>query len=72
MHRVRFRLVISPESYLAYYAGSARSVSVQGDDGRRYEFAAEHLRQFVTHDGIHGVFELCFDKNRKFLSLNRV
>lgn len=69
---VRLRLTITPETYLAYYAGSARSVSVQGDDGRRYEFPAEHLRRHVVHDGIHGLFELCFDENHKFRSLNRI
>jgi hypothetical protein len=72
MSVVRFRLDISPESYLAYYQGVARSVVVTGLDGRRVQFPADRLRPFVTHDGVRGEFELEFDGNNKFVAMRRI
>jgi len=72
MPSIRFRLDISPESYLAYYQGAARSVIATGRDGRRIQFPADRLRPFVTHDGVRGEFELEFDANNKFVAMRRV
>lgn len=72
MPAVRFRLDISPESYLAYYQGVARSVVVTGRDGRRLQFPADRLRPFVTHEGVRGEFELEFDASHKFVAMRRV
>lgn len=69
---VYFRLQIAAEDYLKYYSGQAKSISVIGDDGRRYEFSAEHLREFVLAEGIVGNFELCFDQNNRFKSIQRL
>jgi hypothetical protein len=72
MDCVRFNLQIAAEEYLKYYSGQARSVSVIGDDGRRIEFPAKHLREFVTADGIQGYFELCFDEYKRLKQLKRL
>ena len=72
MNQIRFFLSLSAESYVRHYQGTARAVSVVGVDGRRLEFPAEHLRRFVTHDGVYGEFLLTFDANNKFVSLERV
>ena len=72
MPSIRFRLDISPESYLAYYQGAARNVVATGRDGRRIQFPADRLRPFVTHDGVRGEFELEFDANNKFVAMRRV
>lgn len=72
MNQVRFYLNISRDKYLRYYQGSARSVSVRSVDGRRIQFPAEHLRQFVTHEGVYGEFVLVFDSNNKFVGLKRI
>ena len=69
---MRFQLAINAEDYLAYYAGAARSVSVTADDGRRIEFPAEHLRPFVSHDGVRGYFEIEFDQDLRFRALRRI
>ena len=72
MNKIRFYLNLSAERYLSYYQGAARAVSVRSVDGQCVEFPAEHLRRFVTHDGVRGEFVLQFDSNNKFLGLERI
>lgn len=71
-HRIRFRLALRADEYLAYYRGSAREVVVRAEDGRRVRFPANVLQPFVTHDGVHGRFELQFDAQHKLLGLQRL
>jgi hypothetical protein len=70
--RIRFHLSISADDYLAYYQGVARAVVVQAEDGRSLRFPAGALQPFVTHQGIHGRFELCFDAHHKLQGLRRI
>lgn len=70
--RIRFRLAISADDYLAYYQGVARAVIVQAEDGRRVRFPAGALQPFVSHQGVHGLFELCFDAQNKLTGLRRI
>ena len=72
VNELRFYLDLSPERYLQYYRGTAKTVSVQSVDGRRVAFPAEHLRPFVTHDGVKGLFALQFDGNNRFVALKRI
>ncbi len=69
---IRFRLSISAEDYLTYYQGVARAVVVRAEDGRSIRFPAGALQPFVTHQGIHGRFELCFDAQNKLQALRRI
>lgn len=69
MTSMRFSLNISAEQYERYYQGSARSVIVTTEDGRTLKFPANALQQFVTHDGIHGHFEIRFDDQNKLQSV---
>ena len=70
--RVRFALNIPQDVLLSYYEGTARRVVVQSLDGRRIQFPANVLRQFVAGDGIQGIFEMEFDADNKFVALHRV
>jgi hypothetical protein len=69
---VRFALNISPDLYLSYYEGAARAVVVESFDGRSIQFPANVLQQFVTRDGIQGVFEMEFDEKNKFVAIRRI
>lgn len=71
-HSIRFRLSISSEEYLAYYKGQARDAIARSEDDRRVRFPAKALQAFITHQGIHGLFELSFDANHKMLGLKRL
>ncbi len=69
---IRFRLAISADKYLRFYAGQARSVVARSHDGRRVQFPAGALRRFVSRDGVHGEFELRFDDDNKLIDLFRI
>jgi len=69
---IRFRLAISAEEYLAYYQGSAQVVVARSDDGKTIRFPASAIRQFVTHDGIYGSFEISFDENNKLIAIQPI
>lgn len=72
MHSSFFNLSISAQEYLRVYRGSARQVVVRGTDGASLSFPAEHLRRFVSHDGVQGRFELKYDASNKFVSLEKL
>ncbi len=67
-----FSLNISAKEYLRVYRGSARQVVVRGTDGTSLSFPAEHLRSFVSHDGVQGRFVLNYDSDNKFISLQKL
>ena len=71
-HSIRFRLSISADEYLAYYQGRVHDVITRAEDGRKLQFPANALQPFVSHQGIHGLFELRFDANHKLLGLQRL
>jgi len=70
--RVRVVLRISREEYLRVYQGTARIVHAIGTDGRTIRFPVNILQRFVTHNGIEGEFEICFDHQHKFKSIEKV
>ncbi|MDH5301118.1 MAG: DUF2835 domain-containing protein [Gammaproteobacteria bacterium] len=70
--KVYFSLNISHQDYLAHYQGAIQWVIVRAHDGRKVQFPASLLRQFVGHDGVHGAFEIQFDDNFKFQSMRRL
>ena len=72
MQDVVFSLAITPEAYLQYYRGNARSVIVTSDDGRKIQFPANALQPYIKTDGINGRFRLIYDKNHKFIKLERL
>lgn len=70
--RIRFRLAISADEYLAYYQGSAQMVVARSDDNKVVRFPASAIRKFVTHDGIYGHFEITFDENNKLVEIQAI
>ena len=72
MNKLRFHLTLDAQEYLPYYSGRVKAISVITDDGRRIEFPAEHLRQFVSHQGIEGYFEIEFDEDNRIRNLKRI
>lgn len=72
MQKMTFTLNISYELFEHYYKGSARSVVVTTDDGRTLKFPANSIQKFLLRDGIHGHFEIIFDRQNKIAGLNRI
>lgn len=66
---IRFRLAISAEKYLAFYQGSAQDILALSEDNKSLRFPAGAIREFLTHDGIYGSFEIQFDENNKLIGV---
>ena len=72
MAKLRIQLSIPAERYVALYAGSAKYVIASAEDGLTVQFPGAVLNRFVTHDGVHGAFDLHFDYRNKLTSVERV
>lgn len=69
---MRFHIALSAEKYLAFYKGKAQSIAVRSTDNKTIKFPANAIRQFLTHDGIFGLFEIEFDENNKLIGINKL
>ncbi len=72
MQNIRLQLSISPEEYLKFYRGQARSVTARALDGRRVRFPAEILKPYVTREGVHGLFLIRFSDEGKFAAIEKL
>ncbi|HEB56874.1 MAG TPA: DUF2835 family protein [Gammaproteobacteria bacterium] len=72
MSKIRFRLNLPAETYRCYYQGEVNMVQVKSLDGQRLRFPAAILRPYLSHAGVSGLFELEFDENQRFVSLQRL
>ncbi|GJQ60031.1 MAG: DUF2835 family protein [Candidatus Scalindua sp. AMX11] len=70
--RFQFSLHITPEDYVTYYEGVTTSVLVRTYCGKKVKFPASVLRQYVTQNGIRGIFEMEVDQNSKLVSVHKV
>lgn len=71
-HSLRFQLSLSTEKYLKYYKGQASCIQVHSLNNKTVRFPASAIRQFLMHDGIHGLFEIQFDKNNKLIRVEKI
>lgn len=73
MHKCQLVILnIPPHQLVHYYEGTVSTVIARTTDGRTIRFPANILRSVVQANGIHGIFELVFDENRKFVSIKRI
>lgn len=71
-HCVRFKLSLSSEQFLQVYQGIAKNVTARTDEGQVIKFPAQHIKSFLTHDGIYGYFEMEFSPEHKFIGIKRL
>jgi Protein of unknown function (DUF2835). len=72
MHRYEFDLSISPEEFLDYYRGTARTVVARSHSGQTVQFPAALLRRFIQPNGIQGTFVLTCDANHRNPVLEKI
>jgi len=65
-------LNISPEEYIYWYTGAARTVLATSIDGRSVRFPANILQPFITRQGIQGQFCIFFKADGKFDRIERL
>lgn len=72
MKNIIVSLSISAEEYQRLYEGSAKTVFAHSIDGRSIRFPAGILRPFVLHTGVRGTFQINFDEDNRFHSIERL
>lgn len=72
MKNIIVSLSISAEEYQRLYEGSAKTVFAHSIDGRSIRFPAGILRPFVLHTGVRGTFQINFDDDNRFHSIERL
>jgi len=65
------KLHIDKSELKKYYSG-VTTVTARSVDGRKVQFPANILQQFITHDGINGLFVLEYNDDFKFKNIQRV
>ncbi|PYG03682.1 MULTISPECIES: DUF2835 family protein [unclassified Thioalkalivibrio] len=72
MQRFRIRLDISPDMMEQYYSGRSTTVFAISEAGVSVQFPARLLRPHMTHDGIHGLFELVTENDYRLRDFRRL
>lgn len=67
-----FDLHLTAEEYLQYYQGVVNAIQVRSRCGKRLQFSADKIRQFVMSDGIHGTFKMKLGQNNKLIEIKRI
>ena len=68
----QFILDLSYEQFENVYRGNTRYIQVVDNNGNKVRFSANHLRPYLTRDGVQGKFVLRYDTGHKFRSLEKV
>ncbi|MBQ9220680.1 MAG: DUF2835 family protein [Succinivibrio dextrinosolvens] len=71
-NRYRFSLSMSKQTLLSLYKGAFQRVRVRTFEGLVIDIDANHLKNFTTEDGIHGIFELVTTSSNKFVKLIQI
>ena len=66
----RFSLSIDRDTLLSVYQGAVKRIRVRTDEGMVVD--ANHLKEFTSEDGIHGIFELLTTQENKFVKIQRL
>ena len=67
-----FSLHIDQQQMIRYYQGSATTVQVMSECGRKLQFPAMRLRPFLAQNGISGRFLLTVDAANRFIKLQKI
>ena len=72
MGSITVTLAINTQEFARLYRGHAHDVICTAKDGRTVQFPASVLRQFLTHNGVHGEFEIFFSADNKFSKIEKL
>lgn len=72
MAKIVVEVILSAFQYEAAYSGIAKHVMAKSLDGRTVRLPLLAFQRFVTHRGIHGVFEVEFDEQHKLINVTQI
>lgn len=67
-----FDLHLTADEYLQYYQGVVNAIQVRSRCGKRVQFSADKIRQFVMAEGIHGTFKIKLGPYNKLIEIKRI
>lgn len=66
-----FNINLTYDEFLPYYQGRVSNIIVTSTQGKRIQFPAMHIRQYLLATGIKGYFCM-HTENNKFLLLEKI
>ena len=63
---------LTSQQLQSFYAGRVNQVSARDRYGVRLQFPLQSLRQFVSHEGVRGTFELQVDRQQRLHKIVRI
>lgn len=69
---IQFRLTLPAEQCKQYYRGQVSQISTISLCNQRLQLPFNTVKPFLTATGIYGLFEMHFDQNNKFISVNKI
>ena len=67
-----FNINLTSEKLLDIYKGIYRRIQVVSSEGLTLEIDVNHIKQFTTHNGIHGSFKLTTSAENKFIKIEKI
>jgi len=72
MTKLVLNVALPAFKYEAMYAGAAKNLVASSLDGRKVQLPLSAFQSFVTHQGIHGLFEVEFDNRNKLVGVTKL
>lgn len=72
MAKIVLTVALPAFKYEAMYAGAAKNLVASSLDGRKVQLPLSAFQSFVTHQGIHGLFEVEFDDRNKLVGVTKL
>ncbi|MCY4473422.1 MAG: DUF2835 family protein [Kistimonas sp.] len=72
MRKSIISISLSSEQVLQFYKGQATMIRARAEDGTSISVPFDIMSRFVSHHGIYGRFEICYDSGGKFQGISRV
>lgn len=72
MRIFEFSMALPTQKTRAIYAGRARFILVETDQGLKLQLPAANFLDYVSAEGIQGRFSVSIDDDNKILALRRV
>jgi len=72
MQNIIVDISISSDEWLKIYRGQTNLVNARSRDGRSIQFPANILSRYTTHSGIQGSYQISFNDDGKFQSIQQL
>ena len=69
---IQFRLALPAEQCKRYYRGEINQISTISTCNQSLQLPFNTVKQFLTQNGLYGLFEMHFDQNNKFISVQLI